>query len=139
MNESRQAVDRLGLCKQVEFVGNQQPADLAKLYQQARCLVVPSRSPETFCQVGIEAMSYGLPVVAADVGGVREWLMPNANGFLCRPNDSQSLADTLKSFLSDPSREKCMRDAARQTVAEHFQPSHHLESLNDLLRQCACR
>jgi glycosyltransferase involved in cell wall biosynthesis len=47
---------------------------LASVYKRARVLVMPSRWQEPLGIVGLEALTMGLPVVAWDSGGVREWL-----------------------------------------------------------------
>lgn len=48
-------------------------AELARLYQRARALLLTPRWQEPFGIVGLEALSFGVPVVAWDSGGVREW------------------------------------------------------------------
>src|SRR5262249_14827019 len=64
----------LGLGERVEFAGWATGARLARYYREAAVLAVPSLWPEPFGLVGLEAMSYGLPVVAFGVGGIPEWL-----------------------------------------------------------------
>jgi hypothetical protein len=49
-------------------------------------LAVPSTWPEPFGLVGLEAGSLGVPAIAFDVGGIREWLTPGENGFLVPGN-----------------------------------------------------
>jgi glycosyltransferase involved in cell wall biosynthesis len=46
---------------------------LARLYRRAHALLLPSRWQEPFGIVGLEALAFGVPVVAWDSGGVREW------------------------------------------------------------------
>lgn len=57
----------------LEVLGWVDRGRLAALYQRARALVMPSRWQEPFGIAGIEAMSFGVPVVAWDCGGVGEW------------------------------------------------------------------
>jgi glycosyltransferase involved in cell wall biosynthesis len=47
---------------------------LSAVYRRARALLVPSRWQEPFGIAGVEALTMGVPVVAWDSGGVREWL-----------------------------------------------------------------
>ena len=46
---------------------------LPALYRRARALLMPSRWQEPFGIAGLEALSFGVPVVGWDSGGVREW------------------------------------------------------------------
>lgn len=57
----------------LELVGWVSRDRLASLYRRARALVLPSRWQEPFGIVGLEALSYGVPVVAWESGGIAEW------------------------------------------------------------------
>jgi glycosyltransferase involved in cell wall biosynthesis len=50
----------------------------------------------------IEAMAFGLPVVATKVGAIPEVIKENINGFLIEPKNSQALLNTLRSLLLSP-------------------------------------
>ena len=50
---------------------------------------------------GPEAMAAGVPVVAFDVGGVREWLHHDRNGILVPAKDIRAFASALESLLTD--------------------------------------
>ena len=74
----RRALDR-GMDGRVRFSGALPEEDLARSYRAADLLVLPSRS-ETYGMVVTEALARGLPVVAAEVGGVPEALGHGADG-----------------------------------------------------------
>ena len=57
----------------LEVLGWVERGRLSALYARARALVLPSRWQEPFGIVGIEALSFGVPVVAWESGGVGEW------------------------------------------------------------------
>src|SRR5438034_1221443 len=63
----------------------------------ASLLAVPSTWPEPFGLVGLEAAALGVPTIAFDVGGVRDWLRPDENGFLvaANPPRASAFAQTL--------------------------------------------
>jgi glycosyltransferase involved in cell wall biosynthesis len=82
-------------------------------YLAADILVVPSRKPEPFGRVAIEAMALGLPVVAARHGGLVEIVDHNATGILFPPNDAVALADALKTLLSDRTLRERLGEAGR--------------------------
>src|SRR6185436_14136288 len=74
--------DKLGLGGRVQFPGYLPPEELKKYYCEGSVAVVSSVWPEPFGAVGLEAMRYGLPVVAFDAGGIKEWLTHGHNGYL---------------------------------------------------------
>ncbi|HEY0950704.1 glycosyltransferase family 4 protein, partial [Nocardioides sp.] len=77
----------------VDLVGPQTRAELDVTYAEADLLVLASRA-ETYGMVVTEALARGLPVVASDVGGVREAL--GGGGVLVRPEDPDALAAELR-------------------------------------------
>ena len=75
--------------------------DPAALYRWADVVVVPSRRPESLGRVAIEAMSYGRPVIASDIGGLPEVVQAGETGWLLPPNNAAALARALQDLL-DP-------------------------------------
>lgn len=136
-DEVKQQCQRLGLASRVSFMGKQSQHQLADFYRRAGCLVVPSRSPETFGQVGVEAMSYGLPAIASAVGGIPQWLRHNENGLLCDPQDASSFARAIIRLVEDSTFADSLSLRARELYVRHFQPQAHMDSLESLLRATA--
>jgi len=58
---------------EIEVLGWVERDRLPGLYRRARALLLPSRWQEPFGIVGLEALSFGVPVVAWESGGVPEW------------------------------------------------------------------
>jgi glycosyltransferase involved in cell wall biosynthesis len=91
---------RLGLQDAVRFLGRQSASRIAELMRGADLLVVPSLS-ENLPVVIIEAQATGLPVVASDVGGVRE-LVDERSGQLVPAADPAALAAAIEAVLARP-------------------------------------
>lgn len=96
-------------------------------YEAATCLVVPSRDPEPFGRVAIEAMAVGVPVIAAAHGGLTEIVRDRETGLLFAPNDAQALGHALSEILDDePARQRwgqnaCLRQQALFSLASYRQ------------------
>ena len=71
-------------------------------------------------RAALEAGAIGLPVVAADVGGVREVVVPRETGLLYESGDVDALVRALRVVLEDPSRAASMGVAGRERVAQLF-------------------
>jgi glycosyltransferase involved in cell wall biosynthesis len=81
--------------------------------------VLPSRY-EGFPLAVVEAMMAGLPVVASDVGSVREAVRDGATGLLVPPNDPGALAAAVGRLLADPGRAREMGRAGRRLALERY-------------------
>jgi glycosyltransferase involved in cell wall biosynthesis len=68
----------------------------------------------------LEAMAAGLPIVATDVGGVKEAVRHGKNGFLSTTRAPMELAGDIERLIDDPIRARRMGSAGRTTVAEEF-------------------
>lgn len=122
-------VHKLGLNDRVHFPDNFSKEELNTHYASSAMVVIPSMVPESFGLVGIEAMSFGKPVVAFDSGGVREWLVHNETGFLVRRGDVRELADRISQLLEDPSLAKKMGIEGQKKVNERYRKELHLKRL----------
>lgn len=85
----------------VGFAGYVRPEQMAARYDAASVVVVPSRWPEPFGLIGVEAMRRGRPVVAALHGGIPEWLAPQPGGAGFQPGNARDLARAARSVLED--------------------------------------
>jgi glycosyltransferase involved in cell wall biosynthesis len=109
-----------GLADRVRFPGPRIGADLDRSYASADLLVLASRA-DAYGMVVTEALARGLPVVAADVGGVAEALGRGAGGtrpgLLVPPEDPAALAAAVRAWLGDPGVRLAWRRAARERRA----------------------
>ena len=120
----------------VRFSGPQTEADLAGTYAAADVLVLPSRG-ETYGMVVTEALARGLPVIAAEVGGVPEALGYGADGtrpgLLVPPDDPDALRDALRGWLDDAELRRRLRRAACERRASLFPWSTTTSVVADVL------
>ncbi len=106
-----------GLDDRVTLAGALTGPDLASAYAGADLLVLPSRH-ETYGIVASEALARGIPVLASDVGGVREALGASSRGtvpgLLVPSSDPVALAASLRDWLTTPT----LRTGLRRVAAE---------------------
>jgi len=70
-------------------------------YEWCDVLIVPSKKPEPFGRIAIEAMSIAKPVIAAFHGGLSEIIKDDQNGFLFIPNSKESLNSCIAKYFGD--------------------------------------
>jgi glycosyltransferase involved in cell wall biosynthesis len=123
---------------EAEFPGWVADAERARLFRAASAVAVPSVWPEPFGLVGLEAGAFGIPAVAFDVGGIREWLGDGANGWLAPgdPPTVEGLAAVLARAAANPDELRAMRPAAR-AAAERMSLAAHLDRLEPILAAAA--
>jgi glycosyltransferase involved in cell wall biosynthesis len=85
----------------VSIHGEYDPADLGSLMARVDWVVVPSIWWENSPLVIQEAYAHGRPVIAADIGGMREKVCEGAGGLLFAARDARALAERMTSAMKD--------------------------------------
>jgi glycosyltransferase involved in cell wall biosynthesis len=85
-----------------EFVGFLKQDQLAQFYENTRCLVLPSTCYEMFPLVLLEAMSFRVPVIAANIGGIPEIIEDGKSGLLFEPGNAEDLARKMQYLWENP-------------------------------------
>lgn len=102
------------LVERVRFLGH---VDKGEVFPRWDVLVSSSTSPEAGPLGVLEAMAYGVPVVATDHGGAAEYLRGGV-GLLVPPGDAPALAVAIRTLLDDPAEAARLRETARAVVLE---------------------
>jgi glycosyltransferase involved in cell wall biosynthesis len=68
----------------------------------------------------VEAMACGLPVVATDVGGVRELVDDGKTGYVVPPRDHQAIGTAISRLLADPELRSAFGRRARQRMEQRW-------------------
>ena len=92
---------------------------LQELYARAAVVACPSRR-EGFGVACLEAMAHGRPVVAGDVGGLRDLVVDGETGCLVRPGDVAALRAALERLLADRDLRRRLGAAGRERARERF-------------------
>jgi glycosyltransferase involved in cell wall biosynthesis len=100
----------------IEFTGD--VSNVADYLASFDVFVFPSLS-EGLGSSLLDAMSFGLPVIASNVGGISEIVDDGINGILIPPNDPDSLVNALHRIAGDAQLRNAMRDANLQKTANY--------------------
>jgi glycosyltransferase involved in cell wall biosynthesis len=110
-------VDAAGLTSRFRFPGF--VSDVYGCLSAFDILVHPTYK-ESFGRVIAEGMATGLPVVATNVRGCRELVVPGETGLLVPYKDVESLVKIVSTLLDDSAKRRSMGDAGRRRVVERY-------------------
>ncbi|KAK3582300.1 hypothetical protein CHS0354_023840 [Potamilus streckersoni] len=105
----------LCICDKVKFLGRH--PSITPLLSVADVMIMPSLT-ESFGLAALEAMSCETPVIASDVGGLRELIEDRTNGFLCKTMDVETMARRGTELLSDEDMLMRFKRSARVRAEE---------------------
>lgn len=98
--------------------------NLVKLFLISDAVVVPSLCYENSPTVIYEAFKTGVPVVAANIGGVGELVRDGENGYLFRPGDGEGLRSTLRKLAAGEGKFWERQEEIRRTVEGFSLPAY---------------
>lgn len=90
---------------------------------------------ETFGIVVLEAMAYGLPVVASDWRGPGDVVVNGVTGFICPVHDAGAFADAIKKIISDQGLAETMGNAALIQYGEQYTHEQFISSIEHVFRE----
>ena len=108
-------IQRIGLGEAVHFIGH---VKARYGFSKGSLLVVPSRG-DSMPYVVIEAAAAGIPMVAANVGGIPEIFGPHTDA-LFAPNIVTAMADAIETALEDPAAALERAKTLRERIFLHF-------------------
>ena len=117
LQSAKEQAATLGLDGRVDFFGERE--DVANLLASSQMFVLLSKWEGLPISI-LEAMRSGLPIVASDVGGVKETVVNGGNGFLIQRGNRQELIDKLTILLDKPELRKKMGEASKAFYRSHF-------------------
>jgi glycosyltransferase involved in cell wall biosynthesis len=117
-------IELLKLTQAVRFIGHVRPRDG---FSRGSLLVVPSRG-DSMPYVVIEAGAAGMPMIAAEVGGIPEIFGPHRDA-LFAPNNPDALADAIVAALAAPDATAERARALRERVFQDFSQNAMVEGV----------
>jgi glycosyltransferase involved in cell wall biosynthesis len=129
MKGLKELAEQLGISRDVFFIGRCE--EVGRLLAVSDVGVLSSKA-EGFANAILEYMAAGLPVVATDVGGVREAISDGETGYIVSSDDDEKMAEGIIKLLNNPERALSMGQVGRSIVVEKFSFEHHLRNTLEL-------
>lgn len=114
----RKQIAQAGLSERVKLLGVVPNDEMPALLAKSHVLVVPSYY-EAFAIAYLEAMGFGLPVIASTAGGACELITDGLEGYLVSPGDTNTLTRCLREITEDRERLLQMSLAAYRRISAH--------------------
>jgi glycosyltransferase involved in cell wall biosynthesis len=122
----------------VKFSGPLYDNNKWQVYAGADIFCFPTLySAESFGLVAVEAMMFGLPVVATNWRGLPDIVVDGETGFLVLPKDAKSIAERLEQLILDPDLRRKMGAAGRRRYEENFMVEKFRNSMEFALASLA--
>lgn len=136
LNELQKKVKELNLINHCYFLGNIDHQELLNKYKSHEVDIIISSSisiPDVFEGIPVslmEAMSYGIPVIATDSGGTKE-LVDGKSGILVKQNDAEAILNAIILLLEEPEYRIKMSINGRNKIKHDFDT---MKNANDLIK-----
>lgn len=125
-------INQLGVSENVHLLGRRD--DMDAVYRSLDVQVLSSRT-EGLPMALLEGMSYGLPVVATQVGEIPAVIRNGDSGLLVEPDRTVEIAKAISTLLQDQARRYTMGTNARARIASEFSASQMAFSYIDVYRE----
>lgn len=131
-NELEQYVAEHNLKEKIIFTGFQSGSNLKKYVSEAKCVILPSEWYENGPYSILEALASGKPAIVSNYGGLPEIVTEGITGFICEPNNPDSLCECMKKMnsLSDEEYQK-MSVAALEKAKDECDSEKYYKKLID--------
>ena len=128
---------RLGIADRIHFIPFVEEIEV--VWGATDIAVVPSTEPEPFGMVAVEAMQFGVPVVAAAHGGLLDIVRDCDSGLLFEPRDPMALGNAIARLADDPTWRRSLGEAGRQRQQQQFSLERQVVAVERLHFSIAAR
>ncbi|MDD3013676.1 MAG: glycosyltransferase family 4 protein [Candidatus Gastranaerophilales bacterium] len=117
----------------VEFLGKLYGEDLNNIVKNSRFVVIPSTWFENSPNVLLESYALGKPVLAANIGGIPEYVEENINGLLYKYDCLKELTEKIDYLMNNPDFCTNMGKEARNIVEQKYNPENHYQQVINVI------
>ena len=110
--------EQAGVSERVNFKGFVSHDNMPKYLKACDIFIRPSLS-EGMGISFVEAMACKLPVIATPVGGIVDFLKDGETGYFCKPQNPESIAQTVQRVINDPSKNQIIENAYNMVIEKY--------------------
>lgn len=126
-------INTKGLTGKVKILPFQK--NIWEIWQSLDVAVVPSTEPESFGLVAIEAMLCKKPVIASDLGGLKEIVVNNETGLLFEPSNQKSLANAMQFLIEYPELRETFGNNGYERSIKLFTLKEYTQKIKSICEQ----
>ena len=115
----KELTNKLSLNNHVEFLGQIDNSLMLQYLQLSQVFALPSYD-EAFGIVYIEAMVYGIPIIACEGQGISDVITHNVNGYLVKEKNSEEIAMVVNDLLSNENKRSLVGSMAKKLILENY-------------------
>jgi glycosyltransferase involved in cell wall biosynthesis len=128
----KQLAERKGISDHVHFLGPKKY--ILDVFNTLDIVVIPSLA-EGLPAIALQASSMAKAIVASNVDGLAEVIVPDKTGLLVPPQDSGALKDALVRLMDDADLREELGRRARQHVCQNFHVSRQVKETEEVYKQ----
>jgi colanic acid/amylovoran biosynthesis glycosyltransferase len=139
-NTCKNLIDHWQLNKNIILTNILPPEEIARLFSESFAFIQHSVVAESGDSEGtpvaiLEASGAGLPVVATRHAGIPDVIVDGETGILIDEKDVQAMTKAMIQLLENPSLAEQMGQNGKKRIQEHFTMAHHINILNNLIKE----
>tara|TARA_R100000935_G_C2806140_1_gene152758 strand:- start:36 stop:1109 length:1074 start_codon:yes stop_codon:yes gene_type:complete len=116
VNDLRNSLNSLGITENVQFLGPLPHKELKDFYNELDIFIFPTLLQESLGLVGIEALSCGVPTIGSRIGGLKDYIIDDVNGYLFEPGNHIQLAEKILYLYENKIELQKLKSNARKSV-----------------------
>jgi glycosyltransferase involved in cell wall biosynthesis len=128
-------IKKAGIENAIQLAGEVNSSEVAELLNKSFLSVIPSLCYESLPNSILESYSCGTPVLASDIGSLRECVTHGETGYLFCPGNAENLSMWLEYCFDHPEKTNKMGQKARIVAQKKYSPEGHIVSLESLFAE----
>lgn len=128
VNEIIEKENLTGTIENLGWITGKQKEEMLK---KSNVFILPSYNEGLPMSI-LEAMSYHMPCISTEVGGIPEVLENKVNGYLIKPGDKEELYSSMERMINDTDQINIMGEKAFETVKNNFNEEKEMNKLDEI-------